>query len=394
MPLPSLCKNPELPVIFTLPTAPKLAVPLTVSPDSVPKLVIFGCAFVVTVPAVLALVAAPDSAPVNVVALTLPAVILPITFAPVDVKVATFATPSTLIVTLPFVLVISTLLFPLAIAPTVISPAFKFPVTDKLVIVALPDTLKFDSVPRPVTLGCDAVVSVPDIKVKIPLVAPTLPMLALPPTLIEPAVNKLPPVTLPVADTKPPVVRLPPITLPVEDIKPVVVTLAPSILPLADTIPPVIKLAPVMLPVAVINPVPILLMLALPETLRLANVPVLVIFGCAVVVNVPTIDVNTPLFAPILPTLASPVTLNAPPVTKILAEFVTSHASQGWSPEVDHEAHRTFLNWLGCAVGAANHESVDSSLAAIREFQPAPQAIYFLVGEIPVPQLSPNHQPL
>ena len=66
--------------------------------------------------------------------------------------------------------------------------------------------------------------------------------------------------------------------------------------------------------------------------------------------------------------------LNAPPVTKILAEFVTSHASQGWSAEVDHEAHRTFLNWLGCAIGAANHESVESSLAAIREFQPAPQA--------------------
>ena len=66
--------------------------------------------------------------------------------------------------------------------------------------------------------------------------------------------------------------------------------------------------------------------------------------------------------------------LNAPPVTKILAQFVQSHPSKGWSPEVDHEAHRTFLNWLGCAIGAANHESVTSSLAAIQEFQPAPQA--------------------
>ena len=65
---------------------------------------------------------------------------------------------------------------------------------------------------------------------------------------------------------------------------------------------------------------------------------------------------------------------NAPPATKILAEFVATHPSKGWSEEVDHEAHRTFLNWLGCAIGAAQHESVESSLAAIREFQPAPQA--------------------
>jgi hypothetical protein len=46
---------------------------------SVPTDVIFGCAAVVTVPAVVALVAAPDNAPVNVVALTLPALILPVT---------------------------------------------------------------------------------------------------------------------------------------------------------------------------------------------------------------------------------------------------------------------------------------------------------------------------
>ena len=66
--------------------------------------------------------------------------------------------------------------------------------------------------------------------------------------------------------------------------------------------------------------------------------------------------------------------LNAPHVTKILAKYVTDHPSKGWSPEVDHEAHRTFLNWLGCAIGAANHESVASSLAAIQEFQPTSQA--------------------
>ena len=49
---------------------------------------------------------------------------------------------------------------------------------------------------------------------------------------------------------------------------------------------------------------------------------------------------------------------HAPPVTQILAEFVANHPgflSGGWSDAVDHEAHRTFMNGLGCAVGAAHH---------------------------------------
>ena len=73
-------------------------------------------------------------------------------------------------------------------------------------------------------------------------------------------------------------------------------------------------------------------------------------------------------------TIQAAADLNAPPVTQILADFVAQHPSRGWTPEVEHEAHRTFLNWLGCAIGAAQHESVATSLAAIQEFQPAPQA--------------------
>ena len=65
---------------------------------------------------------------------------------------------------------------------------------------------------------------------------------------------------------------------------------------------------------------------------------------------------------------------NAPPVTQLLAHFVATHPSRGWSDAVDHAAHRTFLNWLGCAVGAAEHESVQAALAAVRLLQPAPQA--------------------
>jgi 2-methylcitrate dehydratase PrpD len=65
---------------------------------------------------------------------------------------------------------------------------------------------------------------------------------------------------------------------------------------------------------------------------------------------------------------------NAPAITQILAKFITNHPSNGWSPEVDHEAHRTWMNWLGCAVGASTHESVLAALAAVQEFSPAPQA--------------------
>jgi 2-methylcitrate dehydratase PrpD len=65
---------------------------------------------------------------------------------------------------------------------------------------------------------------------------------------------------------------------------------------------------------------------------------------------------------------------DAPPITRILAKFVATHASRGWSDAVDHEAHRTFLNWLGCAVGAARHESANAALGAVAMLQPAPQS--------------------
>ncbi|HYC36593.1 MAG TPA: MmgE/PrpD family protein [Usitatibacter sp.] len=65
---------------------------------------------------------------------------------------------------------------------------------------------------------------------------------------------------------------------------------------------------------------------------------------------------------------------DAPPITQILARFVASHPSKGWSEAVEHEAHRTFLNWVGCAVGAAKHETAEAALAGVRMLQPAPQS--------------------
>ncbi len=65
---------------------------------------------------------------------------------------------------------------------------------------------------------------------------------------------------------------------------------------------------------------------------------------------------------------------NAPPVTQTLAQFVATHPSRGWSDAVDLEAHRTLMNWVGCAVGAATHETAQAALAAVQVLQPASQA--------------------
>jgi len=68
------------------------------------------------------------------------------------------------------------------------------------------------------------------------------------------------------------------------------------------------------------------------------------------------------------------VQLDAPPVTRILADFVAAHRSGGWDDSVDREAQRSFLNWVGCAIGASRHRAVEAALAAVTELEPAAQA--------------------
>jgi 2-methylcitrate dehydratase PrpD len=65
---------------------------------------------------------------------------------------------------------------------------------------------------------------------------------------------------------------------------------------------------------------------------------------------------------------------DAPAVTELLADFVVNHPSTGWSDAVDQEAHRTFANWVGCAIGASQHETLRAALAAVSELSPAAQA--------------------
>lgn len=65
---------------------------------------------------------------------------------------------------------------------------------------------------------------------------------------------------------------------------------------------------------------------------------------------------------------------NAPAITELLANFVVNHPSKGWADNVEREAHRTFANWFGCAIGPSQHETVQAALAAVMELSPAPQA--------------------
>ena len=66
---------------------------------------------------------------------------------------------------------------------------------------------------------------------------------------------------------------------------------------------------------------------------------------------------------------------DAPPITRILADFVAD-ASVARLERRASSTRRTarFLNWVGCAIGASRHETVEAALAAVHELEPAPQA--------------------
>jgi 2-methylcitrate dehydratase PrpD len=55
-------------------------------------------------------------------------------------------------------------------------------------------------------------------------------------------------------------------------------------------------------------------------------------------------------------------------VTKTLAKFIVNHRYADIPEKVRHEAARSFLNWVGCAVGASRHETVENALAALAAF--------------------------
>lgn len=67
--------------------------------------------------------------------------------------------------------------------------------------------------------------------------------------------------------------------------------------------------------------------------------------------------------------------------TQTLARYVVNANYGDIPPGVRHEAKRALLNWLGCAIGAARHETIERALAAIAPFAGAPQAALLGRGE-------------
>ena len=61
-----------------------------------------------------------------------------------------------------------------------------------------------------------------------------------------------------------------------------------------------------------------------------------------------------------------------PKVTEILADWVVGVNGADIDPDVRREGLRTFVNWVGCAVGGASHETTDRALAAIQPFSGKP----------------------
>lgn len=55
-------------------------------------------------------------------------------------------------------------------------------------------------------------------------------------------------------------------------------------------------------------------------------------------------------------------------VTRTLAQFLVSHKATALPEAVCHEGARSILNWVGCAVGASQHETMKRVLAALYEF--------------------------
>jgi 2-methylcitrate dehydratase PrpD len=68
-------------------------------------------------------------------------------------------------------------------------------------------------------------------------------------------------------------------------------------------------------------------------------------------------------------------------ITRTLARFVVEHQASAVPPNVRREAARSFLNWMGCAVGGSRHETVGNALAALAPFSGAPEATVLGRGE-------------
>jgi 2-methylcitrate dehydratase PrpD len=69
-----------------------------------------------------------------------------------------------------------------------------------------------------------------------------------------------------------------------------------------------------------------------------------------------------------------PMSQQHDPVTAKLAAYLVDARPDALPAVVRAEAVRTFVNWVGCAVGGSRHEAVEAALAALGPFAGAPSA--------------------
>lgn len=77
--------------------------------------------------------------------------------------------------------------------------------------------------------------------------------------------------------------------------------------------------------------------------------------------------------------VAPPAPSASPPhdVTRTLARYVTTARFEDLPDAVRREGTRTFLNWVGVAIGGSHHETLDIAVSALQPFSGAPQAGLF-----------------
>jgi len=61
-------------------------------------------------------------------------------------------------------------------------------------------------------------------------------------------------------------------------------------------------------------------------------------------------------------------------VTRRLARYVVGSQSADIPHAVRHEATRSLVNWLGCALGGSRHDAVTIALNTLQPFTGSPQA--------------------
>jgi len=74
------------------------------------------------------------------------------------------------------------------------------------------------------------------------------------------------------------------------------------------------------------------------------------------------------------PAIAQPAPAAPPPVTATLARYLVQARYEDLPANVRKEGTRSFLNWMGVAVGGSRHETVDHAIAALAPFAGKPEA--------------------